>query len=409
MFQVNNLQEFQSQVGVLPEIRFQDQLMPDGTPVVIACYMISGKETFSTDARKECRGITFHKNTGEVISRPFHKFFNEGETPETQWGSLDFSSLERIMDKRDGSMLSTVFGDSGQIYLKSKKSFTSPAARKGTSFLNNNTNYINFIKEVDQRLNATLIFEYTSPVAQIVLHYDKEELVLLNAREKNTGEYLIGNPILLALCAKYDIPIVEHYNIDNYDFINKHQTLIQLKEEEGIEGKVFVFKNTFVKVKTSDYCDKHHVLTALSSKRVAILFLEDKLDDLLSNFADEPDTLKIINTLTSGLYDVWAYLEDKVKSAINQMTDPSLVPTNKAHIKDWYVKISNNHFDNNPKFDSFIKEHLLIWFKFDTSSNGGLSFDDVLDANIKKHITRNLKDYVDVTTQVTRFSRNMED
>ena len=48
-------------------------------------YVVSTPETFATmndigDAiRRECRGMIFDGDTGIIISRPYHKFFNAGE------------------------------------------------------------------------------------------------------------------------------------------------------------------------------------------------------------------------------------------------------------------------------------------------------------------------------------------
>lgn len=50
----------------------------------------------------EARGITFDADTGEVVSRKFHKFFNIGEKPSSQIGNIDFSKRHWIMQKLDG-------------------------------------------------------------------------------------------------------------------------------------------------------------------------------------------------------------------------------------------------------------------------------------------------------------------
>jgi RNA ligase len=49
-------------------------------------YMVSLEETFQWDSddpvgsavRRECRGLIFNRE-GELVSRPYHKFFNVGE------------------------------------------------------------------------------------------------------------------------------------------------------------------------------------------------------------------------------------------------------------------------------------------------------------------------------------------
>jgi len=44
-------------------------------------YVVSTPTTFSNAYEKECRGITFNSR-GDIIRRPYHKFFNIGENPK---------------------------------------------------------------------------------------------------------------------------------------------------------------------------------------------------------------------------------------------------------------------------------------------------------------------------------------
>lgn len=60
--------------------------------------------TWEDATRRELRGLTFDLN-GKVISRPYHKFFNLGERPETQPDVIDLSRPHEILEKLDGSMV----------------------------------------------------------------------------------------------------------------------------------------------------------------------------------------------------------------------------------------------------------------------------------------------------------------
>ena len=59
-------------------------------------YMVSLEETFRWDSddpvgstvRRECRGLIFNRE-GELVSRPYHKFFNVGEKEETQLNKVN--------------------------------------------------------------------------------------------------------------------------------------------------------------------------------------------------------------------------------------------------------------------------------------------------------------------------------
>ena len=70
---------------VLPHIQGRDEFLvmeKDGYTVIN--YAVAFEETFQWDEndpvgsaiRRECRGLIFDRNTGNLISHPYHKFFN---------------------------------------------------------------------------------------------------------------------------------------------------------------------------------------------------------------------------------------------------------------------------------------------------------------------------------------------
>ena len=46
------------------------------TPAVFPPVEGTDEERLKASIRRECRGITFDTKTGQIVSRPFHKFFN---------------------------------------------------------------------------------------------------------------------------------------------------------------------------------------------------------------------------------------------------------------------------------------------------------------------------------------------
>lgn len=59
------------------------------------------KESLSAQVRLECRGLVFDNN-GDLVSRPFHKFFNLGERENTLQSNIDWSRPHLVMPKLDG-------------------------------------------------------------------------------------------------------------------------------------------------------------------------------------------------------------------------------------------------------------------------------------------------------------------
>src|ERR1043165_4434513 len=96
------LQEMRYALSGQPEFRFAEY---EG--MTVGCYMIADETSFLTNYGRECRGVTFDTATGRCIGRPFPKFFNVNERPDTQAGVIDWSKLAHVYEKRDGSLTHT--------------------------------------------------------------------------------------------------------------------------------------------------------------------------------------------------------------------------------------------------------------------------------------------------------------
>lgn len=298
---IGRIDAMRSALAEREEIRFATQ--DNGTTV--ACVMISEPETYSCGFAREARGIVFDA-AGSLISRPLHKFFNIGERPETQVDALDWSKVMRVMPKRDGSMIHTVAlpADGRSYSLKSKKSFDSDVAKAATAFVRRDENavaYDGFCEEMVSN-GLTAIFEYTSPTARIVLAYPEDNLVLLHIRENDTGRYLTPTEVQ-SWADRWDIPTElgmwnESHSLSvKYadgsgsllafkDFARMNSDvgrlmLDWLREVVDVEGWVIQFENgDMVKLKTKWYSDRHRAMTFLRVRDIALLTLDEGIDDL---------------------------------------------------------------------------------------------------------------------------------
>jgi tRNA splicing ligase len=97
---------------VLPHIEGRDEfrVMQKDWYTVIN-YAVAFEDTFSLDSekshynmtiRRECRGLIFDTATGQLISRPYHKFFNAGEKEETQLDKINLYEPHVVLEKLDG-------------------------------------------------------------------------------------------------------------------------------------------------------------------------------------------------------------------------------------------------------------------------------------------------------------------
>lgn len=262
-----------------PEFRFSEF---EG--MTVGCYMIAGDDTFSCPVSLECRGITFGAD-GEVIGRPLPKFFNVGERSETMPDAIDWSLVDEVYEKLDGSLIHTV-KTGGGYRLKSKKSFTAPQVLAAQQWVDERPGFGQFLMEMIE-LDMTVIMEWTAPDNRVVLQYDKPQLTVLHARHTPTGRYA-HRGMLETRCGVVGVPLVATVVLD------RNNLLALAKSTEGVEGWVLQFRDdTLMKLKTQWYLERHHYMTSLRERDVARAVLEEKLDDIKTVLgADEPAVLE---------------------------------------------------------------------------------------------------------------------
>lgn len=136
--------------------------------------------------------------------------------------------IVRVQDKLDGSVISFVKFPNGVVRAKSKMSFISEQAKLSQSELIKNQKLCKFVEScVD--MNLIPVFELCSPENQIVLEYQETELILLQVRNKNTGEYLIFKDIKR-------LPLINNVKIaENFDNIGLEKIIKSYTKEELIE------------------------------------------------------------------------------------------------------------------------------------------------------------------------------
>jgi RNA ligase len=267
-------------------------------------YVRMGKDThppveYGTDyARatvlREARGLIFCSKTGELLSRPFHKFFNLGEREDAM--EIDLSKPHVIMEKLDGSMIRPIRLASG-IRWGTKMGVTD-VAMQAEEFVAKNPHYQKFADAVlcDPRYSYTPIFEWCSRQQRIVIDYPEDKLVLLAMREYMSRKGLI------ALGKLWNIPVVNV--LDMTDPVPSQEELVEMiRGMSDMEGVVVQFANGhMVKIKADQYVALHRAKSLLENERDVVgLVLDEKTDDLMP-LLPEPDRKRLDNFST----DVWA-------------------------------------------------------------------------------------------------------
>jgi putative RNA ligase len=325
MLTINHIDELRPKVAHKEEIREGDM----GNGYTSFCYMIAAEGTFDDVWSRECRGIVFD-HAGKVAGRPLHKFFNVNEREETQVGKIDWSKVVRVMEKRDGSMIHTVRGEDDSVLLKSKKSFDSDVAKAAKAFVidkfsQSDYDINGFLIKIVLEENATAIFEFTAPDARIVLYYSRPELRLLHIRDNVTGEYW-PRKRLQTLAATYSVPVVDEV-FDFWDYVEPdfgkvggytldvEKILHAAETRENIEGWVIQFDDgEMVKLKTAWYLARHKAMTFLRERDIALMVLEEQLDDLKSLLVGEGVDIQEVLKIEQSVLDDVRGIERGVKS-----------------------------------------------------------------------------------------------
>jgi RNA ligase len=228
--------------------------------------------------RRECRGLIFDVD-GNLISRPYHKFFNLNERKETHIDTVGFD-LHTVLEKMDGSMIRPIPSEYG--FRLATKAGITDVAINAEIFISDKPEYANFINHCISR-NLTPIFEWCSRKNRIVVDYPEDKLVLTALRSIKNGSYCSYNNLRL-LAEHYDIPLVKKWP-DNMDIQQLVEYVRNLEDEEGI---VLRFDNGhMLKIKAEEYVLRHKSKEQISQeKNVLEVIIEDKVDDVIPLLSD---------------------------------------------------------------------------------------------------------------------------
>lgn len=217
------------------------------------------------DFIKQCRGLIIDFN-GEIIERPFPKFFNVEEHEKEDIPNESFD----VFEKMDGS-LGILYNNNGW-KISTRGSFESDQAIKATEMLH--SKYADFHNFDNSK---TYLFEIIYPENRIVVDYgSQEKLVLLAIIDTHSGK-------------EESIFYFEWPDkVKKYDGIND---IYSLKEKalDNKEGFVIRFKSGFrIKVKFEEYVRLHRIITQISNKSIwEMLKNEDDFEEIIERVPDE--------------------------------------------------------------------------------------------------------------------------
>ena len=240
--------------------------------------------------------------TGEVVARPFDKFFNWGEG-----GRKSRSHIVDITEKLDGS-LGILYRENGAYRIATRGNFESEQALWATDFLNRNYN----LSDLDSAL--TLLFEIIYPENRIVVDYgDREDLVLIGVRNRHTGDDWFFYPAMYELAHRFgfSLPQVYHFNSVT-DILAATDTL-----DANSEGWVVRFADgQRFKIKGDRYIELHRLVTQATFNRVLKAVASGQLEMMIAGVPDE-----FLTDIKIWQAEIAAKVEEvkaRVKSAFEQ-------------------------------------------------------------------------------------------
>jgi RNA ligase len=302
--QINNIND------VLPHISGKEEFrVMEKDWYTVINYAVSFEETFKWDhndlvgsaVRRECRGLIFNTETGKLISRPYHKFFNAGEKEETQLNKINLYEPHVVLEKLDGSMIRPIPTPEG--FRLGTKAGITDVAMNAEVFVADKSHYARFIHKC-LSINVTPIFEWVSRKNRIVVDYPTDNLILTGMRYNDTGNY-VDYQVMKDYATAWNIPVVQ--SVDGLAVQNIELFVKQVREWDDGEGVVLRFDTGhMVKVKADDYVLRHKSKDAINQeKNVLQTILEDAVDDLVPLLT--PEDAQRVEAFQNAF---WMALED---------------------------------------------------------------------------------------------------
>lgn len=228
---------------------------------------------------REARGMVFCSKTGELLSRPLHKFFNLGEREDVV---PDFTKPHLVLEKLDGSMVRP-FMVNGSLKWGTKMGETDVSAQ-AAEFVKSRPEYESLARALIEE-GSTPIFEWCSRKQRIVIDYPEDKLVLLTVRDNFTGEYA-PRFVLESTCKTWGIPLVDALDTDP---MTTEELVKWVRAKTDAEGVVIQFNDGhMVKVKADQYVMMHRAKSMLENERDVVgLVLDEKTDDLMPLLCEE--------------------------------------------------------------------------------------------------------------------------
>jgi RNA ligase len=211
----------------------------------------------------QSRGLVLESATGRVLGLPWPKFFNHNEPGARTPGGIP----DELTVKMDGSLGISYHDLSGRVRWTTRGRFSSPQGALAEEMWKSDLG-APLLSE-----NLTLLAEILHPSIESIVRYPWSGLVLLGARDKQTGRDL-PYAELVELSDQLGMPLVE--KIPSCSPQELAERVREMTHEE--EGFVARWGDHRVKFKSKEYLALARVLSGLSDRTIGDLWYAGKLN-----------------------------------------------------------------------------------------------------------------------------------
>lgn len=286
------------------------------------------------DVTLNARGIVFNELTGEVVARPFKKFFNYQEyfDEEGNHSNLynilpvefrpNISGPARYWEKLDGS-LGIVFYNpfTNKWQVKTGGSFESDQSIWGQKWYDKN------LSNVNPDSKNTYLYEIISNEDIHPIHYDFEGLAMLSIIDNKTGEELSSDTIQMT-AKSFGVRYPQTYEFKK--FVDAVAWAKKLPKTQ--EGLVITFDNGFkCKAKSDEWCELAKMFEGMTKWNIWVCYDCEK--DFFYAHVDKHNGYKPIDDaelfIPEELGDIRKYAEH-LRNEVQRLTDYAIVLAHQA-------------------------------------------------------------------------------
>lgn len=261
---------------------------------------------------RSCRGLVVDTKNKKLLTIPYSKFFNLGESTVPSFRELEALGQYEVSEKLDGSMLISFYDEvTNDFYVTTKGSLDSEHGDYFTKI------FPPQLKSKELLTEYTLMFEGIDSKFQIVIDYEKKGykpgLYLIGVR-KNISQQPLNYAEVQEFAKKYNLPTVQTYTFSNLnEVVDTSKTLSFMNE-----GYVIRFKQNglMVKIKGPEYLRVHRFISQLDEKNLLELLIQGQEKEVMTICPEEYRS-EVEQTLTNFRIKA-LQLRDKCYEYFNQ-------------------------------------------------------------------------------------------